>query len=340
MPTRRLAAIRSHDGTAWSDPLLMGADGKMYRVWYTQDTKVWSPDDLPDLAPSAPTDLQCTNIGQTVRTINMSWSAVSGAESYILRGAPTTVTTAATTATGIVLNQGSSVSMTVSAVKGGIEGPPSNTAKVIAGYEEVSIPANSGYVKAGIQSANRWRQNQWGYGGSNEPYIGWYSTESYRYHAFLEIPSWLLRNAIVGVDSRLNGHWNSITCTVAGIFFSRNGSVGNWGSAYTLQVSLGSGITYSNAAEPPEQVNVHDFTIRPSGEGKVGYSMPPNWFQAIYQEHGGGGYGPYNGLLFRPYRKGGGRQEYMAINAAGIEYDMTFTWPKIVTQAQTMTRAG
>lgn len=340
MPTRRLATIRSHDGTAWSDPLLMGADGKMYRVWYTHNAKTWSPDDLPDLAPPAPTSLDCTNLGQTVRTINMSWNAVSGAESYILRSKYWDLTSTTTSKTGISLGEGATVAMTVHAVKGGIEGPPSNNFTVIAGYEEKSIAASTGYVSGGVQSANRWRQNQWGYGGSNQPYIGWYSTESYRYHAFIELSSALLRNAIVAKYPSLNGHWNSITCTGAGIFFARNGAVGNYNSAYTIQVSLGSGIAYANTAEPPQQANVFDFVVRPQDEGRVGYSMPPNWFQAIYQEHGGGGYGPYNGLLFRPYRNDGGRQEYMAFDTANMVYDMSLSWPKIVTQAQTMTRKG
>lgn len=335
MPTRRLAALRSHDGTQWSDQLLLGSDGKLYRTWYSPDAVSWAPDDLPDLAPPAPTGLTCTNLGQTVRTINMSWTAVPGAESYVLRSQYWALTTGSTSYNTIGLGENTSVSMNVHAVKGGIESGPSNTYTVISGFEEKAIAAGSGYFGAGVNSVNRWRQNQWGYGGSNEGYIGWYSTEAYRYHAFIEIAPWYIRNLIAQNSPAVAGYERNCTATAAGIFFTRNGSVGDWGSDLTIQVSLGNGIAYANTNEPPQQGNVFDFVMKGTGSGQVGYSMPPNWFTAIFQDHAS-----YNGLLFRPYRNDGGRQPYSAFNAAGVIFDMTYTWPRIVTQNATMTRKG
>jgi hypothetical protein len=332
MPTDGVPILRVSDGTDWSSPRLVGASNTVQRLMYSPDGVTWQPQTVADTAPPVPANFRCTNIGAAVASVEMAWDAASGADSYTVYGGTSTVSTGSLTATVPLTAGGSVYNLYVRASKAGAESAASNYVAIRSGTNEVSVAAGTGYVSAGVNSVNRWRGGAWNYGGSNQPYIGWYSTEAYRYAAFIELPAWHLRNVITQAYPQLTGLTGNVTCTGAGIFFARDGVVGNFSTAYTMQCSLGNGISYSNGAEPGAQVNTYDFTIQPASAGRVGYSMPPNWYQAIYQDHA-----QYNGLLWRPYTHTGARQPYMAFSTANITFDMSLSWPKIVTTAQTMT---
>lgn len=290
--------------------------------------------------PAAPTNFRATNLGAATNSVNLAWDARSGATAYKVYYQTTggmvhhgTTSSLSYTVGGMSNHTNHSFFLEAVDGNGNVSTTPAGPVKVRSGAPGSTVAAGTGIVGGGAHSVNRWRQNQWGYGGSNQPYIGWYTNEAYRYHGFIEIPDWLLRNAIFAAYPQLNGHHHSVACTSAGLFMTRNNTVGNYNNQYTLQTSLGNGISYANTAEPPEQVNIFDITMREQGAGQIRYPMPWNWFQAIYQNHAS-----YNGFLFRPYRNGGGRQQYMAINT-NISWDMHLSWGNITTGTPTYTKA-
>jgi hypothetical protein len=313
------------------------------RLGTTQVLKVYQGTTLIwENKPAVPTSFAFTNLGVLTNSVTMSWAAVPNAVSYkvyrdIVNGTSgVVVSTQAGTSYTASVPQDEFQRWYVSAVNNsGGESDKAGPIRVKGGRAEQSIAAGSTTIANDnlVTSASRWRDGTWGYGSVYQPYVGWFSTEAYRYAGFYEISMATLRNAIAIKKPELNGYWLSINCDRARLFFTRDSAVGNSGTEYTVQVSLGNGISYSSGAEPPAQANVYDFTVKTSGAGFSSYAMPQNWFQAIYQQHAN-----YNGLLFRPYRNDGARQEYMAF-LPGAYWEMDISWGKIVTQAAVTTVA-
>lgn len=313
------------------------------RLGTTQVLKVYQGSTLIwENKPAVPTSFAFTNLGVLTNSVTMSWAAVPNAVSYkvyrdIVNGASgVVVSTQAGTSYTASVPQDEFQRWYVSAVNNsGGESDKAGPIRVKGGRPEQSIAAGSTTITNdnAVTSASRFRAGTWGYGGSNHPYVGWFNTEAYRYTGFYEISWATLRNAIAIKKPELNGHWGSINCHGARLFFTRDSAVGNSGTEYTVQVSLGNGISYGSGVEPPAQINVYDFTVKTSGAGFTAYAMPSNWFQAIYQQHDN-----YNGFLFRPYRNDGARQEYMGF-LPGAYWEMDLSWGKIVTQAEVKTVA-
>lgn len=327
-----------YNGTAWKELVAPGLsvnapsglkDVELAHVWTGTEWREWYRKTV-----SAPDNFRATNLGAGTVSVNLAWDAVPGATSYSLfyRTNDTGTYTKYSDVTG---NVASNVPMDadvkygwyVTANVNGVQGAYSPALRVKAGHTETSIPAGAMTVSGGVVSHNRWRQNQWGYGGSNVPYFGWYDTEANRYHGFLEIPNWVLWNAVVAVNPALRAYPSSVACSYAKLSLSRHSGVGDHGSTIIVSASLGNAISYSNTSEPAQQVNTWALTLQPASSGRVDYSMPTSWFQAIYQNHAS-----YNGILFRPYRNDGVRQPYAAINA-DVTWSMSLNWNKIITKA-------
>lgn len=337
----------SPDGAAWKTADLLGhfvAVGSPTPAWrecvegYVHDQGAWRL--LFAVQPDPPTNLRASNMGALPTSITFAWDAAARAVSYNVYYR--TSTTGPLTFHGNVatltytsgMGQDTNHEWFVEAVDAG--GRKSKTMagplRVRSGHVEQSIAAGS--ANTGLQdfnSWNNWRQGQWGYGGTLN--IGWFSTESYRYHLFFELNWAHMRNVIAAVTPQLNGYWWNITANGFEIHIDRNGSAGNYNTAYNVHIQLANGISYGNAAEPPQQSNIADFRMPAQAEGRVAVAVPANWATAIFQQHA-----PYNGFLWRAYYSNGTRTPYMGIEA-NAKWAMNYTWPKIVTVAQVNTAA-
>jgi hypothetical protein len=288
--------------------------------------------------PATPANFRATNVGAQVTSVTLAWDAAARAARYKLyyrvgtTGALNHFLTVDAPGTSHPVNMGADTphEFWIEAVDsaGRASKTMAGPVRVRSGHNQQSIPGGSHTVSGAVRSHSRWRQSQWGYGGSNQPYWGWYNTEGYRYHGFLEIDAGLLQNAIYNVHGHVvnAGGWGAITCNAAWLNLSRLANVGSWGSAVTAQLSLGS-ISYSNGGEPGAVGNIHDIALQPAG-ARHNYNVPAVWFQAIYQRHAA-----YNGILIRPYRNDGGRQAYAGLYA-DAQWGMTYSWPTIITVHQ------
>lgn len=301
--------------------------GTGWRIYYQ-----WSP------IPLAPANFRATNIGALPRDINFAWDAVPGAVSYNLwyrvndTGAYTlhqSVVAPAVVATVSTMTPDTRWGWMVTAVDQWGESPASNTVRVESGHVQQAIAAGTGAVSGAVASLNRWRGGQWSYGGSTDPYWGWYSAEADRYHGFLEINWAQLQNAVHGAYPQLVGHILSVGVTGATITVERKQGVGAQGGDFDINPfwwSLAAGISYGNAAEPPAQVNNNNVPINGWASGMFAYTHDPNWFRAIMHQEAPG----YNGVLVRAYRPDGSPQDYGGWLSAASWW-MSISWPQIVT---------
>jgi hypothetical protein len=336
------------DGATWRTADLLGhyvAVGSPTPTWrecvegYVYDAGAWRL--LFAVQPEVPTNFRATNVGAQINSVRLEWAAAARATSYKLyyRVGTTGALNHFATTSNLFWDAGSmgydiNHEFWIEAIDSG--GRPSKTmagpVRVRSGHAEQAIPAGS--ANTGLQDFNswaNWRQGQWGYGGTL--LMGWYTTESYRYHLFFELNWAHMRNVIAAITPQLNGYWWNITCNGAEIHIDRNGTSGNHGTAYNVEVQLGNGISYGNAAEPGNQGNVTGFRMPANAEGRVAVGMPANWFTAIYQQHSA-----YNGFLWRAYTTAGARQPYIGVEA-NAKWAMNYYWPKIVTVAQVNTAA-
>jgi hypothetical protein len=291
--------------------------------------------------PATPANFRATDVGAQVATVTLAWDAAARAASYRLyyrvgtTGALSHFLTVNAPGTSHPVNMGQDIphQFWIEAVDsaGRASKEMAGPVQVRAGHSQQSIPGGQHTVSAPVRSHSRWRQGTWGYGGSNQPYWGWYNTESYRYQGALEIDPGLLQHYIYAYHGHVvnAAGWGAITCNAAWINLSRLPNVGSWGSTVTAQVSLAWGLNYSGG-EMPAQGNIHDIALQPAG-ARHDYGIPAVWFQAIYQQHG-----PYNGLVFRAYRNDGGRQAYAGLYA-DAHWGMTYSWPTIITVHQANT---
>jgi hypothetical protein len=284
--------------------------------------------------PSAPTGLTATTIGSSPTTVSMDWSNVVGATSYKMyyrvddTGAYNLYSSPTVSNANWTGSPDTKYGWYVSAVGPSGEGPLSAVSRVATGHVESTIEAGTGYVSSTVNSTNQWRANTWNYNGTAQPYWGWFTNESFRYHGFWEIAPETMWDRVCVTYPALRPYRNQVTSTSFGIFFTRQSGVGDWGFDILVDISLANGISYANPAEPPNQANYTTINVQDQAQGMIGYSMPANWAQAIYQYHAS-----YNGLLIRAYTHTGARQTYGASTAAGI-WDLGISWPRIIIGSQ------
>lgn len=310
------------------------------RLRYTTDGATWR-ETVYDYAWAAgiPTNPRWTNMGSYWDQINLAWDQQAYAEYYNVYVAWTgqgKYLRAQTPYNNYTLGMGPDTNhqLWVASVSNrGVESAHSGPHQVRSGHPQATIAGGTGYVSSGMDSVNRFRQGSWGYGGSNQPYWGWFDTEAYRYTSLYEINPETMWQTVANAYPSLGPYRNSVGSTGFGWFVTRGSGVGSYSSAINIHVSLADGISYGSGTEPPQQGNVQSINIQGTGSGNVGYSMPGNWPQAIYQYHSN-----YMGLLIRPYYNGGGRVPYGATTAGG-SWDLSISWGTIVTQNQQNTTA-